>query len=80
MSYQEAANNQIWVSNNFYTYLLLDKNTSPEQVVDEFPGMVLKYAGPQIEQFLGVSWEKLIEQGASYGFYLQSLVDISNPA
>ncbi len=76
MSYQEAANNQIWVSNNFYTYLLLDKNTSPEQVVDEFPGMVLKYAGPQIEQFLGVSWEKLIEQGASYGFYLQSLVDI----
>jgi putative ABC transport system permease protein len=76
MTYPEAANDPIWVSNNFYTYLLLDKNTSPEQVVGEFPGMVLKYAGPQIEQFLGVSWEKLIEQGASYGFYLQSLVDI----
>ena len=76
MSYPDAANDPIWVSNNFWTYLLLDKNTSPKQVVGEFPGMVLKYAGPQIEQFLGVSWEKLIEQGASYGFYLQSLADI----
>jgi putative ABC transport system permease protein len=76
MTYPDAANNPIWVSNNFWTYLLLDKNTPPEQVTDEFPGMVLKYAGPQIEQFLGVSWEKLIEQGASYGFYLQPLADI----
>jgi putative ABC transport system permease protein len=76
MTYPDAANDGIWVSNNFWTYLLLDKNTSPEQVANEFPGMVLKYAGPQIEQFLGVSWDKLIEQGASYGFFLQPLADI----
>ncbi len=76
MTYPDAANNTIWVSNNFYTYLLLDKNTSPTQVEEAFPSMVLKYAGPQIEQFLGVSWEKLVEQGASYGFYLQPLTDI----
>ena len=45
-------------------------------VASKFPDMVLKYAGPQIEQFLGVSWDKLVEQGASYGFYLQPLTDI----
>ncbi|MFC1784472.1 ABC transporter permease [Candidatus Neomarinimicrobiota bacterium] len=76
MTYPDAANNGMWVSNNFYTYLLLDENTLPKQVESEFPGMVLKYAGPQIEQFLGVSWDKLVEQGASYGFYLQPLTDI----
>jgi len=76
MTYPGPANDGIWVSNNFWTYLLLDKNTSPEQVASQFPDMVYKYAGPQIEQFLGVSWDKLIEQGASYGFYLQSLGDI----
>ncbi len=76
MSYPDAANNPIWVSNNFWTYLLLDKNVSPEQVASQFPDMVYKYAGPQIEQFLGVSWDKLIEQGASYGFYLQPLASI----
>ena len=76
MSYPDMANNDIWVSNNFYTYLLLDKNTSPVDVASKFPDMVLKYAGPQIEQFLGVSWDKLVEQGASYGFYLQPLTDI----
>lgn len=76
MTYPQMANNDIWVSNNFYTYLLLDKNTSPEEVQSKFPDMVLKYAGPQIEQFLGVSWDKLVEQGAAYGFYLQPLTDI----
>jgi putative ABC transport system permease protein len=76
MTYPGMANNDIWVSNNFYTYLLLDENTSPEEVQSKFPAMVLKYAGPQIEQFLGVSWDKLVEQGASYGFYLQPLTDI----
>lgn len=76
MTYPGMANNDIWVSNNFYTYLLLDENTSPEEVQSKFPEMVLKYAGPQIEQFLGVSWDKLVAQGASYGFYLQPLTDI----
>jgi len=76
LSFPDAANDPIWVSNNFYTYILLDQTNNPEQVQDEFPGMVTKYAGPQIEQFLGVSWEKLSEQGAQYGFHLQPLVDI----
>ncbi|MFH1853390.1 MAG: ABC transporter permease [Candidatus Neomarinimicrobiota bacterium] len=76
MSYPQMANDQIWVNNNFYTYLVLDRNTPPEQVAAEFPGLVIKYAGPQIEQFMGVSWEKLREQGAAYGFYLQPITDI----
>ncbi len=76
ISYPQAADNGIWVSNNFYTYITLDENTTPEQVEAEFPGMVLKYAGPQIEQFMGVSWDKLVEQGAAYGFSLQQLTDI----
>jgi len=76
MSYPAMANNDIWVSNNFYTYLLLDENTLPEDVSSKIPDMVLKYAGPQIEQFLGVPWSKLVEQGSAYGFYLQPVTDI----
>ncbi|MEE9190717.1 MAG: ABC transporter permease [Candidatus Neomarinimicrobiota bacterium] len=76
MTYPDMANDPIWVSNNFFTYLVLDKNTPAQQVEDEFPGMVYKYAGPQIEQFMGVSWEQLIERGAAYGFHLQPLTDI----
>lgn len=76
MTYPGQANDGIWVNTNFYTYILLDKNTPPEQVASEFPGMVTKYAGPQIEQFLGVSWDKLVEQGSAYGFFLQPVTDI----
>jgi len=76
ISYPQAASDQIWVSNNFLTYIVLEKNTPPRQVEDEFPGMVLKYAAPQIKQFMGVSWDQLAEQGADYRFYLQPLTDI----
>ncbi len=76
MSYADMANDPIWVSNNFYTYIVLEPNTSQQQVEDEFPGMILKYAGPQIERFMGVSWDQLMEQGAEYGFNLQRVTDI----
>jgi len=76
MSYAGQANDGMWVSLNFFTYLLLDENTAPEQIVAEFPGMVDKYAGPQISQFMGVSWEKLTEEGTSFGFFLQPMLDI----
>ncbi len=76
MSYPQLANDQIWVNNNVYTYLVLDEFTSAQSVEGFFSAMVTKYAGPQIEQFLGVSWEKLGEQGVAYGFYLQPLTDI----
>ncbi len=76
LSYPQMANSQLWVNNNFYTYLVLDEFATSEEVESFFPGMVDKYAGPQVQQFMGVSWEKLTEQGASYGFRLQPLTDI----
>jgi len=76
ITFPQSASDPLWVSNNFFTYLVLDKNTSYTQVEDAFPGLVDKYAGPQIEQALGVSFEKLKEKGTSYGFYLQALTDI----
>jgi len=72
----QDADSPVWVSNNYLTYLLFDDGITAEDVESKFPAMVLKYAGPQIEQFLGVSWDKLVENGAHYGFYLMKMTDI----
>ena len=38
--------------------------------------LVKRHAAPQIQQALGVSWDKLMESGAKYEYFMQKLTDI----
>lgn len=67
---------QGWLSNNFYTYLLLQKDFPAEQFEAKLPALVEKYAYPVIERFLNVPMKDLIKSGAKYEFVLQPLADI----
>ena len=60
----------------FRSYLLLKPNTSPESVDKKFPGLLVKYVGPELQQYLGVSMEDFEKQGNRYRFFLQNLSDI----
>jgi putative ABC transport system permease protein len=68
--------NPTWMSNNLSTYLLLKPNTSPASVDKKFPGLLVKYVGPELQQYLGVSMEDFEKQGNRYRFFLQNLRDI----
>ena len=70
------ANSPVWVSNNFHTYVLLKEGLNYKDLEAKFPDMVLKYVGPQVQQFLGVSWDQLVANGAAYEYFLQPLTDI----
>ncbi|MCK4701390.1 MAG: ABC transporter permease, partial [Bacteroidales bacterium] len=72
----QRANSDIWFSNSFYTYLLLEEGTSIEQLNAKIPEWLSQYIVPQMEQMLGISMEEFIQGGNSYGFYLQDLKDI----
>ncbi len=67
---------QMWVSNNFYTYILLDDQADPAALEAKFPEMLIKYMGPQVEMALGVSLEEFYESGEEWGYYLQPLTSI----
>ncbi len=75
VSYDNSQNN-MWVSNNFYTYVVLREGYTFEGLEAKLPETVTKYVGPQVEQFLGVSWQKLVDDGSAYRFFLQPLTDI----
>ena len=47
-SYPGQANNQFWISHNFYTYIVVRDGTLKEILQEKFQGMVIKYVGPQI--------------------------------
>ena len=75
-SYPGQANNQIWLSNNFYTYFVARNGTDKEVLQEKLAGMVTKYVGPQVRELIGVSFEDFRKSGNDYGFAVESLKDI----
>jgi putative ABC transport system permease protein len=65
-----------WVSNSFYTYILMQPGASPAQLEAKFPALIRKYVAPQIEQALGKSFDEAIAAGAKWEYDLQALPDI----
>ena len=65
-----------WVNHNYYTYILLTPGTDTDVFTEQMRNMVIKYVGPQIEQFLGINLEQFEAAGNSFGYFLQPLTDI----
>lgn len=66
----------IWLSNSFSTYLLLKPNTSYTSVDAKFHDLLIKYVGPEVEKYMGVSMDEFLNLGNQYRFYLQNIKDI----
>ena len=65
-----------YVGFSAYTYLLLNENASPEKVEASFPGIIIKFAAPDIEKQFATTVEKFNKDGNGYTYYLQPLKDI----
>ncbi|MGE5796256.1 MAG: ABC transporter permease [Ignavibacteria bacterium] len=68
--------NDFWVSNNFYTYILLKEGTSATGLQKKLPEFARKYAGPQLQQLLGITFDEALARGYNYEFIMQPLVNI----
>lgn len=76
MSSFDFSRNETWLSNSFYTYMVLHENADPRQVEAKFEDLVYKYVGPEVEQFMGINLDQFAEQGDAYGYFLQPVTDI----
>ncbi len=65
-----------WVSNNFYTYIVLKKGASAEELQAKLPEFSKKYAGPQLQELLGITYDDAVKKGYAYEFIMQPLKDI----
>jgi putative ABC transport system permease protein len=70
------ANSSTWLSNSFSTYLLLKPNSSSVKVDEKIPDLLIKYVGPEIQRYMGISITDFNAKGNKYRFYLQNLKDI----
>ena len=65
-----------WLNNFLFTYFKLDEHTPLGDVEAKFPGLVLKYVGPEVERFMGVSMKDMERNGGAYGYFSTPLPDI----
>jgi putative ABC transport system permease protein len=65
-----------WLSHNYYTYVVLKEGTDPVEFESQLRGMLVKYVGPMLEQFLGIDIQQFEESGNSYGYKVQKLTEI----
>jgi putative ABC transport system permease protein len=65
-----------WLNHNYHTYIVLKEGADPVEFEAGMRQMLIKYVGPTIQQFLGVSIEEFEESGNTYGYKLQRLEDI----
>jgi putative ABC transport system permease protein len=75
-TYPDQANNQQWVSHNFYTYIVVRDGTEKAALQQKFQGMVTKYVGPQIQQILGFSIDDFKKAGNDFSYAMEPLKDI----
>jgi putative ABC transport system permease protein len=75
-TYPRQANNQVWVSHNMYTYIVVKDGTKKDVLQEKFQGMVTKYVGPQIKQILGYSIEDFKKLGNDFSYVLEPLKDL----
>ncbi len=73
---REFANSTFWVTNNNYTYILVQKDYPAAELETKMKEMVATYAGPQLQMFTNATWEEFLESGNKYGYKLQAMEDI----
>jgi len=65
-----------WLSSGAYTYILLRKDYSVERLAAQNHQIIRKYIGPEVQEFLGMSFDEYIRKGDSFGLKFQPITDI----
>ncbi len=76
MNSRKFGDEEIWISNNLYTYFVLNEGISREQTESTLRTIVSKYVDPQIKQVLGASLKEMEASGLRYNYRFQALTDI----
>lgn len=65
-----------WLSNSINTYFEIYPDADIDQVEAAFDDLVIKYVGPQMEQFMGATIQQMREQGNEYGYFSIPILDL----
>lgn len=76
MASLEESRRPAWLSSNFQTYVVLHEGADPETVNAKFPALIRENVGPEMEQFMGKSFDDVVAAGNHIEFNLFPMKDI----
>ena len=65
-----------WLSNNYYTYVLVQPGTTAEEVQKDVTATINTYVGRELQQVLHASLDDLNKSGGHFRFPVMALTDI----
>ena len=71
MSTYPQSNNDNWLGNGYYTYLLLRKGADVPELDSKLKKVVHDYVGPEAGKMLGVSIDEFLQKGNTFAYHLQ---------
>ncbi len=69
-------NNNFWGSYNAYNYIRLVEGQDISVLDTKVPDVIKQYMGPQIQQFLQISYDEYEQAGNEHRYFFQPLTDI----
>ncbi len=70
------ADDEQWTSNNLHTYLLTEKGVTTEVLQEKIDPITVKYVGPEIQRFIGITLDEWEAVGNFYQIRTQYLLDV----
>ncbi len=67
---------EIWLNNSINTYMEIHPEADPDVVEAALDELVIKYAGVQMEQFMGANIEQMRAAGNKYGYFIVPMLDL----
>lgn len=65
-----------FLSNNLFSYVKLQPDADPAAVNERFEALIVKYIGPVLREFMGVTVEEFLAAGNRFNYFLQPLTAI----
>lgn len=76
LSTLDESRDPTWLSNNFQTYVVLREGTDPAAVDEKLEELVYQYVAPEIERFMGKTYDDILAGGGFISFSLFPLTKI----
>ncbi len=75
ISNPRSSDNQ-WLSNSFFTYVKMHPEADIGVMDDRFTDIIVKYIGPEVRRYMGITIEEFLATGNRYNFFLQPVTGI----
>jgi putative ABC transport system permease protein len=65
-----------WLNHNYYTYIVLKNGISKSDMEAKLPEVVIKYVGPELKKYIGITIEDFQKAGNQFAYVLEPLKEI----